>query len=152
MAIQTSAGTTIGVSTTLPTTFDGDAITGYPSLTLVTIGEVVDIPAFGSTRAVINHSPLATLDVQKFLGSRDNGSLTITAALDDSDTAQGTLRAAVDSGAELAFGVTLPDGAKKFRTGRVSSFQDSVGTIDGALVQATIQIEFTRPTFTVAAA
>ena len=148
MATQTSAGTTIGISATLPTTFDTAPITGYPSLTLTSIGEVTDIPAVGGARSVITHSPLAEIDVDKFLGSFDHGSVSLTMALDDADAGQVILNAAVTSGAKHAIGITLPDGTQKFKTGIVSAVTFGVGTVDGTVVQATAQFEFTKSTVT----
>jgi hypothetical protein len=151
MSKQAPAGTVIGASATLPTTYDSDGSSGYPSLTFTAIGEITDIPSFGPTRAVVTHSPLASIDIDKKLGSRDNGSLTLTMALDDDDAGQAILEAAVASGDAIAFEIQLPDGSEKYFTGVVSSFQNGVGTIDGEFIQATSQIEITKPFVTVAA-
>jgi hypothetical protein len=58
MAIQTSAGTTLGIVSGTPATYDE---AGFADLTFATVGEITEIPAFGSVYNLITHSPLGEL-------------------------------------------------------------------------------------------
>lgn len=148
MAIQEGAATTVGISTTLPTTFDDDGMTGYPSETYTTIGEITSIPPYGSLRNIINHLALNATDVDKRAGSRDNGNLSIPMALDDADSGQNAAEGAI--GSEVAIEVALPNGEEHYFTAVVSGFQQGVGGSD-SMWAATLTLAVTRPTVKVAA-
>lgn len=150
MAIQTSAGTTLGMSTTLPTTFDSDGSTGYPSLTFTTVGEITEIPAFGSVYNLITHNPLGERRVTKRKGSVNDGTLTLTFAADASDTGQAALKTAHTSDSEIAIAITYPDGEDDYFTALVMSYQINAGGSD-SIKQDTVTLELTRAPVNVAA-
>jgi hypothetical protein len=150
MAIQTSAGTTLGISATLPTTFDSDGSTGYPSLSFSTVGEVTEIPAFGSVYNLITHNPLGERRVTKRKGSINDGALTLTFAADVADTGQVALKTAHTSDAEVAIKITYPDGEDDYFTALVMSYQINAGGSD-SIKQDTVTLELTRAPFNVAA-
>lgn len=150
MAIQTSAGTTLGISATLPSTFDSDGSTGYPSLSFSTVGEVTEIPAFGSVYNLITHNPLGERRVTKRKGSINDGTLTLTFAADVADTGQGALKTAHTSDAEVALAVTYPDGEVDYFTALVMSYQINAGGSD-SIKQDTVTVELTRAPLNVAA-
>ncbi len=150
MAIQTSAGTTLGMSTTLPTTFDNDGTTGYPSLTFTTIGEITEIPAFGSVFNLITHNPLGERRVTKRKGSINDGTLTLTFAADAADTGQAAIKTAHTSDSEIAIKITYPDGEDDYFTALVMSYQINAGGSD-SIKQDTVTLELTRAPVNVAA-
>ena len=150
MAIQTSAGTTLGMSTTLPTTFDSDSGTGYPSLSFTTVGEITEIPAFGSVYNLITHNPLGERRVTKRKGSINDGTLTLTFAADASDTGQAALNTAHTSDSEIAIAITYPDGEDDYFTALVMSYQINAGGSD-SIHDATVTLELTRAPVNVAA-
>ena len=150
MAIQTSAGTTLGMSTTLPTTFDDDGTNGYPSLTYTTIGEITEIPAFGSVYNLITHNPLGERRVTKRKGSINDGTLTLTFAADAADTGQAAIKTAHTSDSEIAIKITYPDGEDDFFTALVMSYQINAGGSD-SIKQDTVTLELTRAPVNVAA-
>lgn len=148
MAIQNASGTTLGISATLPSTFDAVASTGYPSLTFTTVGEVTNIPAMGSVNNTVTHNPLGEIDIAKRPGSRNHGSISVPMALDPSDGGQVIVLAQLRS--ECAFHVTMPDGADHYFTGYVMGFTTEVGGSDNMLM-ATMTVELTRAETRVAA-
>ena len=150
MAIQTSAGTTLGLSTTLPTTFDDDASTGYPAGSYTTVGEITEIPAFGSVYNLITHNPLGERRVTKRKGSINDGTLTLTFAADASDTGQAALKTAHTSDSEIAIKITYPDGEDDYFTALVMSYQINAGGSD-SIKQDTVTLELTRAPVNVAA-
>lgn len=150
MAIQTSAGTTLGVSTTLPTTFDDDGSTGYPSKTYTTVGEITEIPAFGSVYNLITHNPLGERRITKRKGSINDGTLTLTFAADASDTGQAALKTAHTSDNEVAIKITYPDGEDDYFTALVMSYQVNAGGAD-SIKQDSVTLELTRAPVNVAA-
>lgn len=150
MAIQTSAGTTLGMSTSLPTTFDSDGSTGYPSLSYTTVGEITEIPAFGSVYNLITHNPLGERRVTKRKGSVNDGTLTLTFAADASDTGQAALKTAHTSDSEIAIAITYPDGEDDYFTALVMSYQINAGGSD-SIKQDTVTLELTRAPVNVAA-
>jgi len=150
MAIQTSAGTTLGISTSLPTTFDDDGSTGYPSVTYTTVGEITEIPAFGAVYNLVTHSPLGERTITKKKGSVNNGSLALSFAADASDSGQAALRTQHTSDSEIAVKITYPDGEDDFFTALVMDYQMNAGGAD-SIKTDTVTLELTRPPVNTAA-
>lgn len=150
MAIQTSAGTTLGISTTLPTTYDDDVTTGYPSLTYTTVGEITEIPAFGSVYNLVTHSPLGERTIVKKKGSVNDGSIAISFAADASDTGQAALRTQHTSDNEIAVKITYPDGEDDYFTALVMDYQMNAGGADSIKTDS-VTMELTRPPVNTAA-
>ena len=150
MAIQTSAGTTLGISTSLPTTFDDDGSTGYPAETYTTVGEITEIPAFGSVYNLVTHSPLGERTITKKKGSVNNGSLALSFAADASDSGQVALRTQHTSDSEIAVKITYPDGEDDYFTALVMDYQMNAGGAD-SIKTDTVTLELTRPPVNVAA-
>lgn len=142
-AVQTLAGTTIGISATLPTTFDSDAMTGYPSETYTSLGEVTDLPEFGKTYNLVTHNPIADRQTKKYKGAYNNGTLSVTMARDDDDAGQVILLAALASDNDYAFKVTYQDTTVDYFTGKVMSFTSVAGGVD-SIVNRNCRIEITR--------
>jgi len=150
MAIQTSAGTTIGISATLPDSFDSVASTGYPSETYTVIGEVVEVPSFGSVYNLITHNPLGEREIVKRKGSINHGTITISFAADASDAGQTALKTAHSSDDEVAFHLTYPDGEDDYFTGLVMNWNIVPGSAD-SIKSGSVTIELTRAPVNVAA-
>lgn len=127
MAIMTSAGSTLSIATGSPATFDA---TGYNALTYTVVGEVTDIGEFGREYATVTHSPVGSRGVKKLKGSYNNGSLNVQMARDTSNAGQTAMKAALLSDADYSFKVTLQDLTKVYFTGKVTSFKNSVGSVD----------------------
>lgn len=137
MAVQTSAGSTLSIASTLPTTYDS---TGYAALTWKVIGEVTDIGEFGAEYNLVTHTPVGSRQVKKFKGSFNNGSIQVQMARDVDDDGQAALITASQSDASHAFKVTLQDLTKIYFTGMVMSYKTSVGSVD-QITGATATIE-----------
>lgn len=139
MAVSTAAGTTIGISADTPATFDA---AGYAALTFTTIGEITDAGSSGSTYAAVTHSPLGTRIVQKFKGSRDEGTRSITMALDNEDAGQILAREALHDDADYSFAVMYPDGSADYFQAKVMSFSRGVSGPD-TVISATMDVAIT---------
>jgi len=127
MAIQTSAGTTLSASASLPATYDA---AGYGALSWSPVGEITEIPAFGSVYNLITHMPLGERRVVKRKGSVNDGSLTLNFAADVADTGQGVLKTAHTADTEISIKITYPDGEDDYFTGLVMGYQINPGNVD----------------------
>lgn len=139
MAVQTMAGTVLGISATLPTTYDA---AGYGTLTFETIGEVTDPGEHGVEYAEVTHTPVATRIVKKYKGSIDLGTKSVQLAVDPDDAGQIIARAALDSDADYAFEQTYQDGSKDYFIGKVRNFRQGAGGTD-SILSATMEIMLT---------
>lgn len=139
MAVQTAAGTTIGISAATPATFNA---TGYAALSFTTIGEVTDGGTHGRVYAEVTHNPIASRGTQKFKGSFNEGNKTLQLALDVDDAGQVLANTALNDDDDYSFGVTYPDGSMDCFQAKVMSFTKSVSTVD-SIVTATIELSIT---------
>jgi len=119
MAIASVNGTTFGVSASLPTTYDSNVTTGYPSLTFTAVGEVVDVGDLAKAYSVIPHQGIGVDYPTKLKGTYDVGNITITLARVTADAGQVILDAALAATASYAFQITLPSGGVGNFTGKV---------------------------------
>lgn len=142
---QTLVDSVIAISASLPTTFDDDGATGYPSLTYTTVGQVTDWSAGGKTFSVVTSNPINQRSTDKYKGTYNNDADSITVNRDDDDAGQVIVLAALSSDNDYSFKVTYQDATDDFFTGKVVSFNTVAGGAD-SLVQRTIQVERTRDT------
>jgi len=140
---QTLVDSVIQISATLPTTFDDDASTGYPSVTYTTIGQVTDWSAGGQTFNVVTSNPINQRSTDKYKGTYNNDADSITVNRDDDDAGQVIVLAALAALTDYAFKVTYQDSTYDYFTGKVASFNTVAGGAD-SLVQRTIQVERTK--------
>ena len=147
MAIQTSAGTTLGVVAALPATYDS---TGFEALTFATVGEITEIPAFGSVYNLITHSPLGERRVVKRKGSVNDGTLTLNFAADADDAGQTAMKTAHTSDTEVSISITYPDGEVDYFTVLVMSYQINAGGVD-SIKSDSVVVELTNAPVNVAA-
>jgi hypothetical protein len=142
--VQTLVETTIGVSASLPATFD-DA--GYGALTFTTVGQVTDWTPGGQVYNVVTSNPIAQRSTDKYKGTFNNGADSITVNRDDDDAGQVLVLAALAADTDYSFEVTYQDGTIDYFTGKVVSFDTVAGGAD-SIVQRTISLERTRSTVT----
>ena len=140
---QTLVESVIHISAALPSTFDSDGTTGYPSLTFTVIGQVTDWSAGGQTFNVVTSNPINQRSTDKYKGTYNNDADSITVNRDDDDAGQILVLAALQAETDYSFKVTYQDASDDFFTGKVVSFNTVAGGAD-SLVQRTIQVERTR--------
>jgi len=139
MAVRTSAGTTIGISSAAPATFNS---AGYTALTFTNIGEVTDLGEFGREYALVTHNPVANRSTVKRKGSYNEGAITLALGLDTDDAGQILLRTASLSDSDYYFQITLQNGDKYFFPAQVMSFKIGVGGVD-TITAGTVTLEIT---------
>lgn len=142
--VRSSAGSTISIADTAgpPATFDA---AGYAAKTYIKIGEVTDLPEFGTSRTVIEHMPLDKIDVVKLKGSRNNGSMSVPYAVVDSDAGQAAVEAAEATEEAFAFVVETQSGTKRYFMGKVFGNTVTLGNVD-SVTTGSIAIELdTKP-------
>jgi len=143
-SVQTLVETTISVSASLPATYDA---AGYGALTFTAVGQVTDWTAGGQVYNVVTSNPIAQRSTDKYKGTFNNGTDSITVNRDDDDAGQVIILAALTDDADYAFEVTYQDSTIDYFTGKVVSFDTVAGGAD-SIVQKTIQLERTRSTVT----
>ena len=143
----TSAGTTIGISSTLPATYDAS---GYGALSYSAVGEVTDLGEFGREYALVTHNPLGARRTVKRKGSYNDGQVAMTVARVPSDTGQTDIITALDSDDPVAFEIVLQDGTTLYFAGVVMSYTTNVGSVD-QITSASVMIEITTDIVEVAA-
>ena len=86
MTAYTAAGTTLGISASLPASFDA---AGFNAVTHTTIGEITDIGGtIGRVYNLVTHNPIGSRATVKKKGSYNSGSVTVAVALDTADAGQ----------------------------------------------------------------
>ena len=149
-AAFTSAGTTIGVTATSPTTYDDNTTDGLPSLSYTLVGEVTDLGEFGREYSLVTHNPLGGRQTVKRKGSYNDGQVSMTVARVPGDGGQTILQDAVDSDENHYFEVTLQSGDKLYFAGQVMSYTANVGSVD-QITTASVMVEITDEIIEVAA-
>ncbi|QHJ00118.1 hypothetical protein GT347_20320 [Xylophilus rhododendri] len=138
-AVETVAGTKIGISAAAPATFDA---AGYTALTFSNIGEITDGGSHGRTYAEVTHKPIGNRSTQKFKGSFDEGTKTIQLAISPADPGQVLLKTALASDAPFSFQVMYQGGDIDYFQARVLSFSKSAPNVD-SIRAATVQLSLT---------
>lgn len=144
MTVRTSAGTTLKVTASVPATFDA---AGYNSLFTASpvppaVGEVTDLGEFGREFQLVTHNPVGTRGTQKFKGSFNEGTMSLSLGLDTDDAGQIVMKAASLSDANYSFMVTTQNGDKYFFQAKVMSFKVGIGSVD-SITTATATLELT---------
>lgn len=137
MPVQTSAGTKLSVSASLPATYDS---TGFAALTFTDVGEVVDLGSFGKEFNLVTFNSLDDRRTQKFKGSYNNGTIAVQLGQDDADAGQIVLISGAESDNSHSFKVTLQNGDIRYFTGKIMSYTTDVGGSD-QVTGATVTIE-----------
>jgi hypothetical protein len=144
MPIFTSAGTTLRVTATAPGAFTS---VGYNTLFTASpvppaVGEITDLGEFGREFALVTHSPVGTRGTQKFKGSFNEGTMTLSLGLDTDNAGQIVMKTAALSDADYSFMVTTQNGDRYFFRAKVMSFKVAVGSVD-SMTTATCSLEIT---------
>lgn len=147
MAVQTSAGSTLSISSSLPATYNE---AGFEALTYTVVGEITDLGEFGKEYVLVTHVALGNRKTRKFKGSYNNGSLQLQLGRDTSDAGQAALIAAQHEDDSYSFRVVLQDGASSYFTGKVMSYKTQVGSVD-QVTAATCTVELDDDVVEVAA-
>lgn len=139
MAVMTSAGSTLGISASLPATFDA---AGFNALTYTAVGEITDLGEFGAEYNLVTYTALGQRQTKKLKGSYNNGALQLQLGRDTTDAGQTLLRTALSSDNSYSFRVTLQNATRLQFTGKVMSYKTSVGSVDQITgAQSTIEID-----------
>jgi len=139
MTVRSSAGTTIGLSSSAPATFNS---AGYSALTFTNIGEVTDLGEFGREYNLITHNPIGSRGTVKLKGSFNEGSINMTLGLDTDDAGQILAKTASQSDNDYSFVITTQNGDDYYFQAKVMSFKVNVGSVD-SVTTATIMLELT---------
>jgi len=134
--VSAATGTTIGMSSTLPTTYDADGVTGYPSLTFTDIGEAIDIGELAKAYNVINHQTVGRDYPQKIKDTYDIANISVTLGRVSSDTGQALLQTALASSASYSFEVVMPSGDTANFTANV--IKAGLGSLASGSIETTI--------------
>ncbi len=135
--VQTSAGTTFSLSSSLPATEDE---TGYSALSYTEVGEVTSIPEYGGSYSLVTHEPLGERSVIKRKGSVNHGSMTLQIGKDIDDAGQELLKTAYGEDETYSFKIVLQDGTAQYTQGQVFSFTTNVGS-SNQITSISCQIE-----------
>lgn len=144
MTVRTSAGTTLRVSSSAPATFDAS---GYNTLFTASpvpslVGEITDLGEFGREFALVTHNPVGTRGTQKFKGSFNEGTMSMSLGLDTDDAGQIVMKAASVSDNDYSFLVTTQNGDKYYFQAKVMSWKVGVGGVD-QITTASVTLELT---------
>lgn len=144
MTVATSAGSTLRVTATAPSTFDS---TGYNTLFNASpapalVGEITDLGEFGREYALVTHNPVGTRGTQKFKGSFNEGTMAMTLGLDTDDAGQILMKTASLSDNNYYFKVTTQNGDKYYFAAKVMNWKVNIGSVD-SITTATVSLELT---------
>lgn len=144
MTVFTSAGTTLTISADTPATFDD---TGYAAVFSASpgpavVGEITDLGEFGREFALVTHMPVGSRGTQKFKGSFNEGTMSLSMGLDTDDSGQVIMKTASLSDANFSFLVTTQSGDKYYFQAKVMSFKVNVASVD-SITTATASLELT---------
>ena len=144
----TSAGTTIGITSTAPGTYDDNSTDGLPTLTYTEIGEVSDLGEFVREYNEVTFNPLGDRRTVKRKGSYNDGSVSMTVARVPGDAGQTILQTALDDDASYFFDVELQDGTHLYFAAQVMSYTTNVGSVD-QITTASVTLGITNDIFEV---
>ena len=144
MTVRTSAGTTLRVTALAPASFNSAGYTTLFSTSPVPalVGEVTDLGEFGREYALVTHMPVGNRGTQKFKGSFNEGTITLSLGLDTDDAGQIIMKAASISDNDYSFMVTTQNGDKYFFRAQIMSWKVGVGSVD-SITTATATLEIT---------
>ncbi|WP_294392002.1 hypothetical protein [uncultured Sphingomonas sp.] len=143
---QPVKGAQLFVSVAVPATFDK---TGYEALTWTKVGRVQEIGTIGASTEVVSFTDLDG-NTEKHQGATNNGALTPTLGVDETDAGQALLYTSSKSGVELSTKVLLKSGAARYNGGRAFGMPETIGQVN-SIVTAAPRIELNRETVRVAA-
>ena len=107
---QTMSGAVLAISATLPATYDAAGY-GATGTTYTTVGQIENFGNSGMTATVTEFTPVADATVQKFKGSKNYGTMSMTLGHLPGDAGQVILETAAESTSRFSVKVTYPTGA-----------------------------------------
>jgi hypothetical protein len=139
MPVRSSAGSTLSLSAGIPATFN---VAGYTALTWTAVGEITDLGEFGREFNLITHNPLGSRGTVKLKGSFNDGSISVSLALDTDDAGQILAKAAALSDNDYSVKIITQNGDDYYMQVKVMSFKVQVGSVD-SVTSATMTMEIT---------
>jgi hypothetical protein len=137
--VTINTGATVRMSAGLPTTYDNNITTGYASLTLTDIGEIVDVSELAKAWSMVNHQSLARTYAQKLKDTYDISDVTLTLGRVSANAGQVLIQTALASSASYSFEITLSSGDTANFTGKVT--KAGLGAIaPGAILTTSVSI------------
>lgn len=140
MTTHSVAGTTIGISSSAPATYN---TAGYDALTFTEIGEITNLGEFGQKFNVIKHNPIKSRGTVKKKGSYDNGTLPLKGGYDSDNAGQILLKASASSDNNHFLKVTFTNGDIVYMPILTTSFIVGAGGVDD-LVSFSAEAEITE--------
>lgn len=144
VVIESAAGTRIGISASLPATYD---TAGYDvsSIVFTPIAQVESIGNHGMAAAVAKFTPMDTAVVAKVKGSKDYGIISLSMANLPSDPGQAILKTASETLSNVHYSVELryPDDEYHYFDVIVTKFEYVDGSVD-AVQKITCDLEVCR--------
>jgi len=141
--VNTSAGTTLAICPGNPATYDS---AGYAALfggsSHAVVGEITDLGEFGREYALVTHNPVGTRGTQKFKGSFNEGTMSLSLGLDTDDAGQIMMKIASNSDDAYSFQVVTQNGDTYFFQAMVMSWKMGVGSVD-QITTASCSLELT---------
>lgn len=131
--VSTTTGATVGVSATLPATFDS---LGYAAVVFTDLGEVVDVGELAKSFNVVSHQSVGRAYPQKLKDVYDIANVTLTIGRVTTDAGQVLLQAALAASASYSFQLTLPSGDIGSFTGKV--IKAGIGAVASGAVETTV--------------
>lgn len=144
----TSAGAKVYVSAAAPATEDQ---AGYEALSWTEVGDVTDIPQFGTVYAEVTHKPVGDRKTYKFKGSYDEGAIALVMAKGTADGAsdggQDILETFLSSDDDLSMKIEMNDNPSgtsntiRYFRAKVLGLPETVGGADAIVtINASISI------------
>jgi hypothetical protein len=131
-----------------------DTVTEFAALSYTLISGTSTIGDFGDTKTVINFDVIDENRVRKTKGTSNGGALSLTMALDDTDTGQIALKTAFDAAAAYAIKVEFNDklttsgtNTLKMFYGKVTSYSVNMGGAND-VVRRVVNIEVDSAIYT----
>lgn len=131
-----AAGTTIGIVSGNPATFDA---AGFAALSYVNIGKIKNAGEFGKTFQLITNTYLSQRGEEKRKGTFNAGTLSLDVDI-KTDTGQAACEAALESDDDYNFKIAFKTGVVYYVRGQVISFTKKIGGPND-MVAASIGIE-----------
>lgn len=127
--VRTSAGSTLFVSASKPTSYDEAGFKAlFPSMKEV--AEITDLGEFGRKYELVTHKALGRRNTVKRKGSYDDGSINLPLARDAADEGQRLLKAASVSDDSYSYCIQIQDGTCFFFSAQCMSFTNNIGSVD----------------------
>ena len=137
--VRTTAGSTLGISTTAPATYND---TGFGGLTFDLIADITEFGEFGRVYNLVTHNPIADRRTVKRKGSFNDGAITLQLGRDGTDLGQIAVDTASDSDDSAYFELTLQDGTILYFSAQVMGFTYNLGNVDSITAGAvTLEID-----------